>query len=93
MLFRSLRNISATAPYMHDGSVLTLSDVIDHYSAGGRTISSGPDAGVGHDNPNKSLSVQGFQLSESEKRDLIAFLESLTDVNFLHDPKLSDPWK
>jgi cytochrome c peroxidase len=88
----TLRNIAVTAPYMHDGSVATLSDVIDHYAAGGRTISSGPYAGVGHDNPNKAPNVAGFRISESEKMDLIAFLESLTDSDFLVNPKFSDPW-
>jgi cytochrome c peroxidase len=88
----TLRNIAVTAPYMHDGSVATLSDVIDHYASGGRTISSGPYAGVGHDNPNKAPNVAGFRISESEKTDLIAFLESLTDSDFLVNPKFSDPW-
>ena len=50
----TLRNIAVTAPYMHDGSVATLEEVIDHYAAGGRTITAGPNAGVGNDNPNKS---------------------------------------
>src|SRR5215472_4635372 len=89
----TLRNIAVTAPYMHDGSIATLSEVIDHYAAGGRTISSGPYAGIGHDNPNKAMNVAGFKLTDSEKRDLIAFLESLTDTEFLHNPKLADPWK
>jgi cytochrome c peroxidase len=89
----TLRNIAVTAPYMHDGSIATLSEVIDHYAAGGRTINSGPYAGVGHDNPNKALNVSGFKLTESEKSDLIAFLESLTDADFLKNRELSDPWK
>ena len=38
----TLRNIALTAPYMHDGSVTTLEDAIDHYAAGGRTIDGGP---------------------------------------------------
>ena len=38
----TLRNIAVTAPYMHDGSVATLDEVIDHYAAGGRTIADGP---------------------------------------------------
>ncbi|HET9131283.1 MAG TPA: cytochrome c peroxidase, partial [Terriglobia bacterium] len=88
----TLRNIAVTAPYMHDGSIATLSEVIDHYASGGRTITSGPYAGVGHDNPNKAPNIDGFRISDSEKQDLIAFLESLTDSDFLHNPKLSDPW-
>ena len=88
----TLRNIAVTAPYMHDGSIPTLSEVIDHYAAGGRTITSGPYAGVGRDNPNKAPNLAGFRISESEKQDLIAFLESLTDSDFLHNPGFSDPW-
>jgi cytochrome c peroxidase len=87
----TLRNVAVTAPYMHDGSVATLFDAIEHYAAGGRTISSGPNAGVGHDNPNKSPTVAGFKLTDAEKKDLVAFLESLTDTDFLNNPKFSDP--
>jgi len=88
----TLRNIAVTAPYMHDGSIATLSEVIDHYAAGGRTIPSGPNAGDGSKNPYKSEFVTGFLLTPQEKLDLIAFLESLTDSDFLTDPALSDPW-
>ncbi len=89
----TLRNVAVTAPYMHDGSIATLGEVLDHYAAGGRTIASGPYTGVGHDNRNKAPNVHGFPLSAGEKRDLIAFLESLTDTAFLRDPALSNPWK
>ncbi len=66
--------------------------VIDHYAAGGRTISSGPHAGIGHNNPNKDPLVGGFQLSQQDRADLIAFLESLTDQEVLHDPRFANPW-
>ena len=89
----TLRNIAVTAPYMHDGSIATLSEVIDHYAAGGRTINSGPYAGVGHDNPNKALNIRGFKLTEAERSDLIAFLNSLTDMEFLNNASFSSPWK
>lgn len=89
----SLRNVAVTAPYMHDGSVATLSDALDHYKAGGRTIASGPHAGDGSKNPYKSPLINGFDLSPAEKADVIAFLESLTDQELLTDPRLSDPWK
>jgi len=88
----SLRNIAVSAPYMHDGSIATLSEVIDHYAAGGRTISSGPLAGEGSKNPYKSGFVKGFKLNAQEKADLLAFLESLTDPEFLSNPKFSNPW-
>jgi len=89
----TLRNIAVTGPYMHDGSIATLEEVIDHYAAAGRTIASGPNAGIGSANPNKSLIIRGFTLTNAEKKDLIAFLESLTDTDFLKDPRLSNPWE
>jgi cytochrome c peroxidase len=89
----SLRNVAVTAPYMHDGSVKTLADAIDHYAAGGRKIASGPRAGNGFDNPNKSEFVKSFDLTPQEKRDLIAFLESLTDRAALANPAYADPWQ
>lgn len=77
----TLRNIAVTAPYMHDGSLATLGDVIDHYAAGGKL-----------DNPNKSRILRPFPLSADEKRDLIEFLKSLTDEDLLHDARWSNPW-
>jgi cytochrome c peroxidase len=89
----TLRNIAVTAPYMHDGSVATLDEVLDHYAAGGRTIPSGPFAGVGSEHPNKSEFINGFDLTAQERADVIAFLESLTDPTFLENAALSDPWR
>lgn len=89
----TLRNIAVTAPYMHDGSVATLDAAIDHYGAGGRTITDGAYAGVGRDNPNKSASVRGFTLSSRQRADLVAFLDSLTDEALLVDPRFTNPWK
>jgi len=89
----TLRNISITTPYMHDGSVKTLDEAIDHYSSGGRTLKAGPNAGVGADNPNKSEFVKQFELTAQEKADLTAFLRSLTDESFLTNPQLSNPWQ
>jgi cytochrome c peroxidase len=62
----TLRNVELTAPYMHDGSVPTLRRVIDFYDAGG-----------GHQQPKSPL-LRKLQLTEREKSDLVAFLESLT---------------
>jgi cytochrome c peroxidase len=89
----SLRNIAVTAPYMHDGSIATLSEVLDHYAAGGRTILEGPTAGNGSQNPLKSERLTGFALGAAQRADLLAFLDSLTDDEFLGDPKFSDPWR
>jgi cytochrome c peroxidase len=88
----TLRNIAVTAPYMHDGSLPTLEAVIGHYAAGGRVIRSGLESGDGRKSPLKSRRIRGFALSESETRDLVAFLESLTDEGFLSDPRFADPW-
>ena len=77
----TLRNIAITAPYMHDGSIATLDEVIDHYAAGGRTA-----------NPSRSTGLRPFTLTPDERKDLIAFLESLTDREALRDPRWSDPW-
>lgn len=88
----SLRNVAVTAPYMHDGSIATLSEVLDHYAAGGRTIASGPHAGVGSASPYRSELVPGFVLTEEERADVIAFLEALTDEGALNDPRFADPW-
>jgi cytochrome c peroxidase len=88
-----LRNVAVTAPYMHDGSIATLDAVLDHYAAGGRTIASGPNAGVGRANPLKSSFVAGFTLTAEERADLLAFLHSLTDEQFLRDPRFADPWQ
>jgi cytochrome c peroxidase len=89
----TLRNVAVTAPYFHDGSAATLDDVLDHYAAGGRTIPSGPDAGIGADNPFKSALINGFTLSDQERADLHALFDSLTDTDFLADPRFADPWK
>lgn len=89
----TLRNIAVTAPYMHDGSVPTLEAAIEHYNAGGRTIRSGPYAGVGADSPLKSEFLKAMELTPQEKRDLVAFLRSLTDSTFLRDPRFSNPWR
>lgn len=89
----TLRNIAVTAPYMHDGSVASLEDVLAHYAAGGRTLADGPNRGVGHDNPNKSLRIEGFPMTAEDRADVIAFLRSLTDDAVLRDPRLSNPWR
>lgn len=88
----SLRNIMMTAPYFHDGSAATIDDVLASYAAGGRTIASGPDAGVGSQNPNRDPFVHGFTPSVDDLTNFKAFLDSLTDTAFLDNPDLSDPF-
>jgi cytochrome c peroxidase len=75
----TLRNIAVTAPYMHDGSMATLRDVVEHYARGGRQ------------RHEKSDRVNGFPITPSETDDLIAFLRSLTDEKFLTNPAFGDP--
>ncbi len=67
----TLRNIEKTAPYMHDGSLSTLKTVIEHYNSGGKN------------HPNQSTFVKPLGLTETEKADLINFLRSFTDEEFL----------
>ena len=88
----TLRNIALTAPYMHDGSIADLDGVLDHYAAGGRTVDGGPDAGVGADSPLKSYLLRGFELTDAERAQMKAFLQSLTDEAALQDPDWQDPW-
>lgn len=89
----SLRNIALTAPYLHDGSMADLEEVLAFYAAGGRLIGSGPHAGDGRLNPFKDSFVSGFAMTEQDKVDLIAFLHSLTDVRFINDPRFANPWE
>ena len=65
----TLRNVAYTAPYMHDGSLATLEDVIEHYREGG----------VPH--PGQDPRIRRLSLSEREVADLVAFLQSLTGDN------------
>ena len=88
----TLRNIAVTAPYMHDGSVATLDDVIAHYARAGRLVDDGDYAGDGKRNPYKSEFIRGFELSDEEHADLVAFLQSLTDENLLNDPRWANPF-
>ncbi|MEP6653077.1 MAG: MbnH family di-heme enzyme [Myxococcales bacterium] len=88
----SLRNLSYTAPYMHDGSVATLEEVIEIYAAGGRVISSGPNAGDGTRNQYRDVLIGPLDLTAAEKADLLAFLRSLDDPTFITDPRFANPW-
>jgi cytochrome c peroxidase len=76
----TLRNIELTAPYMHDGSLATLEDVVDHYARGGKP------------SRHRDVLVEGFELDRDEKAALVAFLRSLTDRGFVTDERFSDPF-
>jgi cytochrome c peroxidase len=88
----SLRNVAVTAPYMHDGSVATLEEVIEIYAQGGRKIDTGSNAGDGRASPLKSDLIVRIELTKDEKADLVAFLRTLTDESFLASPRFADPW-
>lgn len=101
----SLRNLAVTAPYMHDGRFKTLEEVIDHYNNGVvdhnmlasqlRSIHPG-SGGWGNNNtqdPNRNkFGNPTLELNEQDKKDLIAFLNTLTDTRLLTDPRFSDPF-
>lgn len=87
----SLRNVALTAPYMHDGSIETLGEVVDLFASGGRSRMTEHDDAPGRDNPNKSALVGGFEMTDQERADLVAFLESLSDESVVSDPRWSDP--
>ncbi len=76
---QTLRNVALSAPYMHNGSLTTLDDVIDFYAAGGGRV-----RGV----ENMDALIQGFEISTQERADLIAFLQALTDESKL--PEIPD---
>lgn len=71
----TLRNIALTAPYMHDGSIATLDEVIEFYARGGNVAES--------PNPYRSPFIKSFAITEEEKAALVAFLQSLTDEEFV----------
>ena len=85
----SLRNIAVTAPYMHDGSIATLEDVIrHHYALKGLAVYNGAPP-----SPLRDQFIEGFDISDAEVVDLVAFLTSLTDERFLKNPRFADPWR
>jgi len=87
----TLRNIAVSAPYMHDGSIESLGAVLDFYAAGGREISKGINQGDGRKNKYKSVFIKGFKMTEQDKKDLLAFLHTLTDNSFLTNPAFKRP--
>lgn len=74
----TLRNIELTGPYMHDGSMHTLEEVVEHYNTGG------------FNHPNKSSLIVPLNLTATEIADLVSFLESLTDVEFTENVHLAE---
>ena len=91
----TLRNIALTAPYMHDGRFKTLRQVIDFYSDSIK-LSPNLDAHLllhikttgGSDIKNTG----GMHFTETEKEDLLNFLNTLTDTTFINNPALGNPF-
>lgn len=78
----TLRNIALTAPYMHDGRFRTLVEVIEHFSSG---VKKSPWT-------DKELLNPANRLNEEQKKELISFLETLTDREITEDRRLSSPF-
>lgn len=82
-----LRNLTQTAPYMHDGRFQTLQQVIEHYNSGVKNHPNlSPFLKDANGNP------QQLHLTPAQKSALLAFLRTLTDPNILHNEKWSDPF-
>ena len=75
---QQLRNVGVTAPYMHDGSMQTLWDVVDHYNRGGEA------------NTYLDGGIEPLALSDAEVDQLVAFLFALTDVRFAAQAKSAE---
>jgi cytochrome c peroxidase len=69
----TVRNVALTAPYMHNGVYRTLEEVVDFYNDGG-------GAGLGLDVPNQTLPGDKLNLDDREKKALVAFMKTLTDL-------------
>jgi cytochrome c peroxidase len=76
----SLRNISVTGPYMHDGRFGTLTQCLNHYNTG-----------INQTQNLDTLLTSGISMSTQEMQDIISFLGTLKDDDFLHDPRFKDP--
>ncbi|RYZ38395.1 MAG: c-type cytochrome [Sphingobacteriales bacterium] len=79
----SLRNVAKTAPYMHDGRFYSLEAVLNHYASG---VQDSPNL----DSALRTGNTVGISLSQAEKTNIIAFLQTLTDVEFLSDRRFSE---
>ncbi|MCS7078287.1 MAG: c-type cytochrome [Bacteroidia bacterium] len=75
----TLRNIALTAPYMHDGRFKTLEEVVEHYNRGGKN------------HPYKDGDIFPLNLTAQEKQDIVNFLKTLTDEEFINNPAFKKP--
>lgn len=84
----TLRNIALTAPYMHDGRFATLEEVIEHYSTG---VKNHPNLSPPLRTPDNQVRLANF--NPQQKAALVAFLNTLTDLEIISDVKFSDPFR
>lgn len=95
----ALKNVALTAPYMHDGRFKTLAEVVDFFSDNVNSSPNLSSALTAHPSmsPNGSYTTGGtaatMGLTADEKSDLIAFLQTLTDMSQINDINFSDPFK
>lgn len=75
----TLRNVAYTAPYMHDGSLKTLEEVVNHYNNGGQS------------NALQDSLIRPLGLDEQQKADLVSFLEALSDTAFVKSEIIQPP--
>ncbi|MDP6059583.1 MAG: cytochrome c peroxidase [Pirellulaceae bacterium] len=87
----SLRNIALTGPYMHDGRFTTLQQVIEHYSSGVHRHAN-LEIAIDEEEGAIGKGPSGFRLTRKQKSSLVAFLKTLTDEEFISDPRFSDPF-
>ena len=89
----TLRNIALTAPYMHDGRFKTLEEVLNHYSDHVQMASPGLDVNLSAPNGiNDPPFGTHMDLTATEKRQVLAFLKTLTDSTFITDKRFSNPF-
>lgn len=89
----TLRNLSMTAPYFHDGSAATLDEVLMVYEQGGRNITYGENQGDGRQDTHKHPLISGIRMTESERQQLLDFLYSLNDFGIPLHTKFQSPFK
>ena len=90
----TLRNIAVTSPYMHDGRFKTLEEVLEHYDSGITRSSTLSPLIMEADNVEKEdREVISLNLTADEQTAIIAFLQTLTDHEFLNDQRFASPFR
>ncbi|MGZ3905056.1 MAG: cytochrome-c peroxidase, partial [Bacteroidia bacterium] len=96
----SLKNVSLSAPYMHDGRFRTLNEVVEFFDNGVQQSANLSSAMSAHPTPDGNggftsggHNFQPLLLTSTEKEHLVEFLKTLTDYTIINDKKLSDPFK